>query len=78
MFDAFAACNTDIEQAIVVASGLGDQGSRCLSQAISSDLIRDLMVATITNPDAGTTPPSAADREFERILARCSQEDAGT
>ena len=75
MYDAFAACQVDIEQAIVAASGLGNQGRRCLTDAVDDDFLREFMVATITNPDAGAAPPSDVDRDFEEILERCNREE---
>jgi hypothetical protein len=75
MYGAFAAFPVDFEQAIVAATGLGNHGSRCLSDSISDGLLRELMVATITNPLAGRGPPSAVDRNFERILEQCSRQD---
>ena len=76
MYDAFAACQVDIEQAIVAASGLGNQGRRCLTDAVDDDFLREFMGRDDHEPrTAGAAPPSDVDRDFEEILERCNREE---
>lgn len=75
LYDAFAACDVDIRQEFVDSlssdEDLSEEAVACLDDAIDSDLLRRLMVTTITQGDEALDEDSELVSDFRTAIAPC-------
>jgi hypothetical protein len=75
MYDAFGECKVDVRNLFVATLAAGGEMSadtkQCIDDAITEDLLRELLVTSMTKGDAGLSDESGVGKQFNDALAAC-------
>jgi hypothetical protein len=75
LYDAFAACDVDIRQQFVDSlaadEDVSEEAAACLDNAIDSDLLRRLIVTTLTQGDEALDEDTDLVNDFNSAVAPC-------
>jgi hypothetical protein len=76
MYDAFGDCKVDVRALFVTSLSAGEEMSddtkQCVDDAVTEDLLRELLVTSITKGDAGLSDKSGIGKQFNEALAACA------